>query len=180
MSRVYIDTSVLLARWAVSDPHHQASQKLLTAIQEEHIQATISTLTLLEVASVVGRQQAKFSDFLLTDLDLAVEYVKKIVEIKELEIVDTFFQKTRLQISNREIECSRSIRNALLMSSLVQLKSLDNLHLGIIITLNQSSAPSIDYFVTGDQGILTKREVIEQRLKIQTITATELLEIEGI
>jgi predicted nucleic acid-binding protein len=59
MKRVYIDTSVLLAKWVPTDPYHEECIKIVEVVKNEKIAGIFSGLALVEVSSVVERISSK-------------------------------------------------------------------------------------------------------------------------
>ena len=89
---LYLDTSALLARWAPQDPHHLDSLTLFQGIASGAFLGYLSDFSLVEIAAVVERQQAKFSGKLPSlpaSSSLALEYLKKVLLSPNVQLISS-------------------------------------------------------------------------------------------
>ncbi len=59
---LYLDTNVILARYAPNEPQHDNAKKLLNKIENGKLSAVTSVLTLVEVVCATGRAYERFGD----------------------------------------------------------------------------------------------------------------------
>jgi predicted nucleic acid-binding protein len=179
MKRVYIDTSVLLAKWVPTDPYHEECIKIVEAVKNEKISGIFSGLGLVEVASVVERQYNKFSLELTQEISLSAEYLKRIVMIPHLEILDIVYP-TNTIIAGSKFELSLINLQSFDLASKFHLKTLDNLHLAICILIDKMTGKSVDYFVSGDREIVSNAHQIKTEYNFSTMYPDELVRLEGL
>lgn len=179
MKRVYLDTSVLLAKWVPSDPYHEESKKIIEAVTTERITGIFSGLGLAEASSVVERQQGKFSLDLAPDISLSAEYLKRIVMIPHLEILDIVYPIPTV-IAGSKVELSMIYWQSLDLAPKFHLKTLDNLHLAISVLIDKLKGRTIDYFVTGDHEIVSNAHQIKNEYGFSTMFPDQLVILEGL
>ena len=61
MTAVYLDTNVILSKWANKYPYHVESKTIIKAIEGQDIKGYFSAFGLAEIASVVERQKIQFT-----------------------------------------------------------------------------------------------------------------------
>jgi len=59
---LYLDTNIILARYAPNEPQHDEAKNLLAKIEEGKLAAVTSILTLIEVVSTTSRAYERFKD----------------------------------------------------------------------------------------------------------------------
>lgn len=177
MKTAYLDTNILLARWDSSDPIHEQSSEIILAIKNKKIKAIFSGIGLAEIASVVERQQQKFSQNIPSNVNLSLEYIRKILRITNLEIYDIAIP---LEVSIGKQHLSISAVNWLCIevANDIGLRTLDNLHLAIASLIKQLTGEPIDYFVSNDKGILAKAVIVKKKYDFAVASPKELIKLE--
>ncbi|MFX0013707.1 MAG: type II toxin-antitoxin system VapC family toxin [Promethearchaeota archaeon] len=179
MKRVYIDTSVLLAKWIPTDLFHEESKKIVEAVKTERIRGIVSGLGLAEASSVVERQQGKFAPDLAPEISLSAEYLKRIVMIPHLEILDIVYP-IQMVIAGSQLELSLIYWQSLDLAPKFHLKTLDNLHLAISVLSDKLKGRPIDYFVTGDHEIVSNAHQIKTECGFSSMFPDQLVTLEGL
>jgi len=179
MKQVYIDTSVLLAKWIPTDPYHEESKKIVEAVTTQRIIGIFSGLGLAEASSVIERQQGKFSLELAPDISLSAEYLKRIVMIPHLEILDIVYPIPTV-IAGLNFELSIIYWQSLDLASKFHLKTLDNLHLALSVLLDKLKGRTIDYFVTADHEIVANAHRIKTEYGFSPMFPDQLVILEGL
>ena len=179
MKRIYLDTNILLILWAPLDPLFQSCWKIKKAIEENEILAIFSGLGLAEVASVVERQKRKFSIRDPRENILAIEFIKRIVMIKNLDVIDDF-SVFKIDILDSIINISSSHWLCIDVAKRIGLKTLDNLHLANILSIQNKTGKNVDYFVTNDKEILLKANLIKKQFNFSVVTSDNLISLEGL
>lgn len=124
---IYLDTSIIISYIDEADPNHTKALKIFDKLDERRI---TSRLTLVELTSVYSR--AGLDD----PLALAIFSINK----AEAEI--------------GEVDFNKILTNALKLSRLLKLRTLDLLHITACKTLGATK------FATLDKGIMAKKENI--------------------
>lgn len=179
MNNIYLDTNVLLAQWAPLDPYYTASNDIIHAIRVEKIKGYFSDFGLAEVASVVERQKTKFSDVKLIKIPLALEYVKKIRLIPNLELINTAIQSNFL-IAGKKTSMSEIYWKSIDIAVNTQLKVLDTIHIAIVALMPSLQGKKMNYFITADQEILKKGKKIKQEYDFAVLSPEEIIRVEGL
>ena len=179
MKIVYIDTSILLAKWIGTDPFHNESKILLGAIEIGKIKGYFSTFGLCEVVSVVKRQEQKFSLKLHTKQSVPILYLKKIRKIPNLQFFNDS-NNLKVSIAGKPTEILASYWLTINNGSKTGLKTLDNVHLAISKVISTITGENVDYFVTGDGGILKKTKEIKKLTGISVVTPELVIQLEGL
>jgi len=89
MTLLYLDTNVILARYASNEPQHEAAKNIIKRIEEGEMNAMTSVLTLLEVASVTARAYERFVD-VGEDMkrgDITVAFLRRVVGLVNLNFI---------------------------------------------------------------------------------------------
>jgi len=182
MKGLYLDTSVVLTRYAPSDPNYQAVTALFLAVENQEITAVTSTLTLVEVASSVARAYEKFiqgEKIKISKEKLVMAYVEGIAKIPNLQ----FFmigKEVGIQFNGVNIKLPLVFAKALEIAPRSGLKSLDNLHLAAANIALKTLGLKIDYLVTQDDEILKRRGEIRRIIEIPIASPQEIIELEGL
>jgi predicted nucleic acid-binding protein len=179
MKRIYLDTNILLTLWAPVDPFFHSCIQIRKAIEKKEINALFSGFGLAEVASVVERQKRKFSVKDPVESTLAIEFVKKITLIKNLEIIDDFVTYN-IDIQDNMVNISSSHWLCIDVAKNIGLKTLDNLHIASLLSIQNMSGKNVDYFVTNDREILSKANLIKKRYKVSVVASDNLISLEGL
>ena len=179
MKRLYLDTSVLLARWSPLDVHHSSSLSIYNAISSGKISGYLSDFSLAEIASVVERQQQKFQVTLPPNTYLALEFVKRILLTPNLVLVSTSAE-SNIVIAQQITSLSTVYWKSIDVAIATKLKTLDNIHLAITSSLFSLLGQKMDYFVTADHEILKKGQQIERIYGYQVISPKKLIKKEDL
>lgn len=179
MKHLYLDTSVLLARWAPLDIHHSSSLSLYNAISTGKITGYLSDFSLAEIASVVERQHLKFQSALPPNTLLALEFVKRIRLTPNLVFVSTSAE-SNIVIAHKTTSLSTIYWKSIDVAITTKLKTLDNIHLAITSSLFSLIGRKMDYFVTADHEILSKSQQIEHAYGFQVVSPKKLMKIENL
>ena len=179
MKYVYLDTSSILATWVKTDPFHEECKKIIEAVKSKTIIGIISGLGLAEISSVVERQQAKFLHKLPPNISLTAEYLKRIVMIPNLKIIDILLPKNAL-IAESTIELSLLNLQSIDLAPKFHLKTFDNLHLATCVLINKTTPKSIDYFVSGDHDIISNAHQLKSEYGFSSVFPDELIKLEGL
>ncbi len=161
----YVDTSVLVARLAPSDPIHAHSKNFLANARAPKV---ISPLTFEELSSVLARRERELEipPFLQKEplprrIRALVEYV---VQDSEL-ILASELGSSRIRIGRRSATMPLEYSKAASLAPLLKLRALDLLHLAYAHLLDRLQI-NIKAFVTGDDGIISKTAEIKKSLDI--------------
>ena len=173
-----LDTNVILSKWVGSDPYFAESNALVSAIEKDLIAGFFSGLGLVEVASVVERQRKKFASEEPVGPKLSMEFIKAIKKVSNLAIVDIILPAKTI-ISGSPTELSAVHWISIEIAIRTALKSLDCLHLGIAYLIPRVQGIEIDYFVTGDGGILAKAGEIRRICGFSVVNPKEFTTLEG-
>ena len=85
---VYLDTNVVLARYAPDEPEHNEAKNLLNKIEAGKVDAVTSVLTLVEVSCTTSRAYQRFNETEgLTRDEVAGAFLRRILNIKKLEFI---------------------------------------------------------------------------------------------
>lgn len=161
------------------DIHYISSLSLYNAIVSGKIQGYISDFSLTEVASVVERQQLKFQLALPSHTHLALEYVKRICLIPNIQLVNTS-SDSNVTIAQQTLKLSTVCWKSIDVAVLSKLKTLDNIHIAIASSLFSLIGRKLDYFVTADHEILSIGQRIEQAYSFQVISPEKLVKKENL
>ncbi len=182
MKSVYVDTSVLIAKYKTNDKIHNPSVKILTSINANFV---ISHISLVELASVISRQ--------IENINFNKEIDEKIGQLNFKErimfLLNYIVHDNKLQIIQHngfenlpfitENQIFSDYSRAMIQSADTSLRTLDNLHLGAAKNLMVVKNYKIDYFVTGENEILSKKRIISQYLDILVISPHDLVRVES-
>ena len=182
MKGVYLDTSVVLTRYAPSDPYHAAVTTLFEAVEGQEVTAATSTLTLVELASSVARAYEKFvkeEKIEIPKEKLVAAYTKRVAKIPNLQLF-TVDGEVGVQLNGVLIKLPLLFARALEIAPRTSLKSLDNLHLAAANLALKILGLKIDYLVTQDDEMLKRRGEIRRIIEIPVASPNEIVELEGL
>lgn len=86
---LYLDTNIILARYAPEEPHHDDATSLLNKIEIGEFMAVTSILTLLEVASTTSRAYDRFvsgSESMKRE-DVVGAFLRRVMAMRNLEFI---------------------------------------------------------------------------------------------
>jgi len=178
VKRLYLDTNVLLAVYAPGDKGHKSSTKLVSAIEDERVKALTSTLTLIEIASTVKRSSRKFAQDEGSDLELPGSFVRRTLNIKNLEYINLGTEILLGQESQARIPAVYAI--ALRAVRTLPLRTLDLIHVASAYAAIRLHGKEIDFFTTLDGGILEAKREIKTLLGCPTVTPDEVVTLEDL
>src|SRR6266851_7041506 len=86
MKNYYLDTNIFLARYSPSEKEHESSRTLVDATENGKLRAITSTLTLVEIASVVRRSPGKFPEK-TSPAEAAGAFVRRALSLRNLTLL---------------------------------------------------------------------------------------------
>ena len=175
MKHIYLDTNILLSKWSPLDSSYSDSNKIIELIIDGKIKGYYSDFSLSEIASVVERQQAKFSQNSITKTALALEYVKRVILTQNLEIIDTS-QQANILIAGKRTNMSAIYWKSIDIAVKTQLKTLDNIHIAIAVFILSILGKRAEYFITADQEIISKEKEIKENFGLSILSPKEFIE----
>ncbi|MFX0207227.1 MAG: type II toxin-antitoxin system VapC family toxin [Candidatus Hodarchaeota archaeon] len=179
MKYVYFDTNIVLAKWAPLDVYHSEANLIFSALAAGQFSAVFSGFGLCEIASVVERQSQKFPIQIKPNISLSLEYLKQIVKVPKLEIID-IFSSINVRISGKSLELSTIFWRGIDIANKLRLKTLDNIHIAIADIISHISGKTIDYFLTGDKEVLSEQRHIKKSYGFSVVSPIEFVNLEGI
>ncbi len=172
---IYLDTSVILARYLPTDPDFRAVEKFFQKSSEPKYISEISVLELYCVFSrlIRGGLLAALGDIREFD-DLNVEE-KVIVAVEHairtwrlrVAISDRTFLK--FPVGKQTIEIQHELFEAIRISPTLALRTLDTLHLAYVRAIKEL-AVDLQTFMTLDKEIASRRETIQNELGITVVS----------
>lgn len=164
MKMVYLDTNLYIALIKHNDSNYSKIQRI---IQQPHLSFITSTVTLVELSSVISREFNKLNlDYIREELhndsiesippeeiiyfliDYLISKTKtKIISDSQIEILNYFSQ---------EIRINPAYKIAILESSKIQLRTLDLLHYAYSMHFYSLQSAKIDYILSGDNNFISK------------------------
>lgn len=86
MKLLYLDTNVILTRYAPEEPQHEAAEKIVREVDVGNQSAVTSVLTLVEVASVTSRAYERFAeaDGAMKREEIAAAFLRRVASIRNL------------------------------------------------------------------------------------------------
>jgi predicted nucleic acid-binding protein len=167
---IYLDTNVILARYAPQEIHHQQAKKLLSKIEAGKLSALTSVLSLVEVACTTGRAYEKFNHE-LEPLDreaVAGTFLRRVLQIRKLRFIPMGGEISLKSTPEDRVEIPVLFALAVEIGSKTGVKTLDAIHLASAAIAGRLYGQKIDCFVTLDEDILKRQEditpIIESRI----------------
>ena len=159
--RFYVDTSVIVARYKPSDRLHADSERLF---RRESFKFYVSSLTLVELYSVFSRmnqlEHPLVGDDALSTLVAFTIRDCRLRVVRRSRPVETSSLGERV---NLPMEYYFSMKFA----HELKLRTLDLIHLAHAWVAR--SRDSVEAFVTGDEEVLEKSEVIRKIFKVRAV-----------
>ena len=173
---LYLDTNVILARYAPNEPQHDESKTLLNKIETGKLSAVTSVLTLVEVVCATSRAYERFGDKAgaLGREEVAGAFLRRVINIKKLEFIPMGGEAS-FNINDRRVNLPALFALALEIGSKTGLKTLDTLHLASASIASRIYGSKIDYFVTLDEDMLKQREDISSLIESRVISPADQL-----
>lgn len=172
---LYLDTNVILARWAPQEPHHLDAKKILRAVEDGKVEAVTSTLTLLEVVSTTSRAFDRFKEGErpMSREEISGAYLKRVVNTRNLSLVP-FGGDVTVKIDDRGVKVPALLAVALEVASKTGVKTLDSIHVASVYVASRIYGRRVEYMVTLDEDILKRRKEIESLTGVQVAAPSEL------
>lgn len=182
MKTIYVDTSVLIAKYKPNDELFEVSQKIL---ELRKFKSIISHISLIELVSVISRQFIYFKFKgevgermrLLNFKEKVLFSLNYIIQDNDLLVLQhNSFEKLPF-ITESQIYADYG--RALILAPDTKLRTLDNLHIASAKNITLLKDEYLYYFVTGDNEILSKKKEISEYLGTLVISPFDLIKIEG-
>lgn len=166
----YVDTNIIISRYIPSDPSHKISQKFFL---EKDQRLYITPLTLTELYSVFSRMMEWVSlPELKIDLPVAVStLVSFAIKHCNLAILPVPYS-VPVVIGERSIRAPVEQAVSYLLAGHLKLRSLDLLHIALCWVLKMQE--NVDVFVTIDEEIASKSEIIREETGVSVKHLTEI------
>ena len=167
---VYLDTNVILARYAPDEPQHDEAKILMNKIEAGKIDAVTSVLTLVEVVCTTSRAYQRFDDEAnaLSREEVAGAFLRRLL-IKKLEFIPMGGELS-VAVEERQVKLPALFALALEIGSKTGVKTLDSLHLASASIASRIYGNKVDYFVTLDEDILKKHEEIRNLIDSNVVS----------
>lgn len=161
----YVDTSVLVATLAPSDPLHVHSKTFLANTKPPKV---ISPLTFEELSSVLARRETELEIPPFLQKEPLPRRIRAIVEyvIRDSDLtVASELGSSRIRVGNRSVTMPMEYSKASSLAPLLKLRALDLLHLAYAYLIGRLQI-SIKTFVTGDDEIISRTVEIHKSLDL--------------
>jgi len=175
---VYLDTNIILARYAPDEPQHREAKNLLVKIEEGKLAAVTSILTLIEVVSTTSRAYERFkgkAEFMKRE-EVAGAFLRRVISIRNLGLIPTGGEIS-IEVEEQRVKLPALFAVALEIGSKTGVKTLDNIHLASASIASRIYGQKIAYFLTLDEDILKHREEIKDLIEIKVATPVEISEV---
>ncbi len=176
MKLIYLDTNVILTRYAPEEPQHQAAKKILRNVEAGNLSAVTSVLTIVEVASVISRAYKRFAKTgkIMKREDITGAFLHRIMSIRNLHFISAGGDIS-IKIEESHVKLPALFAVAFEIALKLSLKTLDNLHLAAALISQRIYRQKIDYFTTLDKDILKRREKLKSLIGASVCAPTELV-----
>ena len=181
MKLFYLDTNVILTRYAPDEPQHEAAKKIVREVDAGNLAAVTSVLTLVEIASVTSRAHERFAEAsgAMKREEIAAAFLLRVASIRNLIFIPTGGEIST-KIAEHHVKLPALLAVALEIAPKIGLKTLDNLHLAAAVIASRIYGQKIDYFATLDEEILKHREEVRALIDASVFTPAELVEMENL
>ncbi len=168
---LYLDTNVILARYAPNEPQHGNAKKLLNKIENGKLSAVTSVLTLVEVVCATGRAYERFGDKTETlgREEVAGAFLRRVLSIRKLDFIPMGGEAS-FNVNDRRVKLPALFALALEIGSKTGLKTLDTLHLASASIASRIYGTKIDYFVTLDEDMLNRTKIISSLIESKVVS----------
>lgn len=159
-SGCYVDTSVIIARYKPNDELYEHSERLFS---RDDVKFYASPLTLVELYAVLSRllDELLIPQGFEKDLDALVGFI---VKDCKLNVVPHLYTLT-LDFHARKIRMPLEYYLTFRYAGRLKLRALDLIHICYAKILNEFY--DVEFFVTGDEELLSKAEVASELLKLR-------------
>ncbi len=171
---LYLDTNIILARYAPDEVHHEEAKELLNKIESGKLSAVTSVLTLVEVVCITSRAYKRYNRKVgaLGQEEVAGAFLRRILKIKKLGFIP-MGGEVSINVEQDHVELPALFALALEIGSKTGVKTLDTLHLASAAIASRIYGQKIDYFVTLDEDILKRREAICSLIESRVVSLSE-------
>ena len=156
---LYLDTSVIIARYKPMDPLHDASERLFT---NKALEFLISPITLFELYSVISRLGPNLvlpQEVKGVSLDTLVRFIIEDCNIRLIS--EVFF--IPINLNQQKVNLPLEYLISITLAEKLKLRALDLLHIAYVAMLREK----VKIFVTGDEEILGKKTTIKKVVRIE-------------
>lgn len=171
---LYLDTNIILARYAPDEVHHEEAKELLNKIESGNLSAVTSVLTLVEVVCTTSRAYKRYNRKVgaLGQEEVAGAFLRRILKIKKLGFIP-MGGEVSVNVEEGQVELPALFVLALEIGSKTGVKTLDTLHLASAAIASRIYGQKIDYFVTLDEDILKRRNAICSLIESRVVSLSE-------
>ncbi len=171
---LYLDTNIILARYAPDEVHYEEAKELLNKIESGKLSAVTSVLTLVEVVCTTSRAYKRYNRKVgaLGQEEVAGAFLRGILKIKKLGFIP-MGGEVSINVEQDHVELPALFALALEIGSKTGVKTLDTLHLASAAIASRIYGQKIDYFVTLDEDILKRREAICSLIESRVVSLSE-------
>ena len=175
MLLIYLDTNVILARYAPGEPQHGEAKGLVSKIEAGKLSAVTSVLTLIEVACATSRAYERFDEKVrgLGREEVAGAFLRRVVGIAELGFIP-LGGEVSVDVADRRVEFPALFVLALEIGAKAGVKTLDALHLASASVASRIYGHKVDCFVTLDEDILRRREALGSLIETRVVAPADL------
>lgn len=172
---LYLDTNIILARYAPEEPRHRNAKNLMSKIEGGEFTAVTSVLTLVEVVSTTSRAYDRFTAKAesLGREEIAGAFLRRIMSISNLGFIP-FGGEVSINFDRRIIKLPAVLAIAFDIGSKTGVKTLDNIHLAAATIASRIYGHKIDYFITLDEDILKRHEEIGKLTEIKIAAPADI------
>ena len=171
---VYLDTNVLLSRYAPDEQHIEA-KSLISRVESGKLAAVTSVLTLVEVACTTSRAYEKFNNWEgeMKREEVAGAFLRRVLRTQNLEFI-RLGGELAVTSEERQVQVPALFALALEVGSRTGVKSLDALHLASASIASRIYSKKVDYFVTLDEDILKRHKEIRQVIESHVVSPASM------
>jgi len=172
---LYLDTNIILARYARDESQHGEAENLLNKIEDGKLSAVTSILTLTELVSASSRAYDRLKDHagLMKREEVAGVFLRRVISIRNLVFIPVGGEVS-ISVGEKRVKLPALFAVALEIGSKTGVKTLDNIHLAAASIASRIYGQKIDYFVTLDEDILRHHEEIKDLIKTRVVTPVQI------
>ena len=156
---LYLDTSVIIARYKPMDPLHDASERLFTNKVLEFLISPITLFELYSVISMLGPNLVLPQEVKGVSLDTLVRFIIEDCNIRLIS--EVFF--IPINLNQQKVNLPLEYLISITLAEKLKLRALDLLHIAYAAMLREK----VKIFVTGDEEILGKKATIKKVVGIE-------------
>jgi len=156
----YVDTNVIISYYYIEDDNHDLAVKVVRRLKNENIKIYVSSLTILEVFSVISRKLPESK--IPPHLRYADERTRILMMVQQaLSLINPIIinDEPRTELFGENIFFHKFTK-AVELAHQLKLKTLDLLHIAYAIQLAEKGL--VNMFVTFDGEIMEKRSLLEK------------------